>query len=466
MVLAIGLIRTSNRKLSQLRNRLFLVYFLLINGILSISSLTIYSLIVAQRFNQLNTNLREVGNWSANIFSILQHEYEELKKRPEYKAYAPRNELGVLQPITVSQLMGKYYFSSVYEVIESPRINLSQGIQWYDKDRNLILYEGKRFGKINFPDDLPASGTIIEANQYQRFLLPVHATPIQPGQQSQILGYVCVIQSTAELEEEINYLRHVFLLNILCISTLTLLAASWLTRKNLEPIVVSLNQIKQFTADASHQLRHPLTAIQASISLLEIYLNNLDSPHLNKVKVISLACQQMSALINKLLMLARMDNNILDQSQWVEIDLDELLDSLIELNRDRAERKGIHLTYQCETNTYVRGHPQQIYEIFSNLLDNALQYTSDRGAITVCLRNQGAFAIVEIQDTGIGIAPQDLPHIFDRFWRSEEARLHYAQGSGLGLTVVKTLVDHYGGTVSVYSQQHQGTTFVIKLPAA
>ncbi|RMD80596.1 MAG: sensor histidine kinase, partial [Chloroflexi bacterium] len=262
MVLAIGLIRTSNRKLSQLRNRLFLVYFLLINGILSISSLTIYSLIVAQRFNQLNTNLREVGNWSANIFSILQHEYEELKKRPEYKAYAPRNELGVLQPITVSQLMGKYYFSSVYEVIESPRINLSQGIQWYDKDGNLILYEGKRFGKINFPDDLPASGTIIEANQYQRFLLPVHATPIQPGQQSQILGYVCVIQSTAELEEEINYLRHVFLLNILCISTLTLLAASWLTRKNLEPIVVSLNQIKQFTADASHQLRHPLTAIQ------------------------------------------------------------------------------------------------------------------------------------------------------------------------------------------------------------
>ncbi|RMD82140.1 MAG: sensor histidine kinase, partial [Chloroflexi bacterium] len=306
----------------------------------------------------------------------------------------------------------------------------------------------------------------IEANQYQRFLLPVHATPIQPGQQSQILGYVCVIQSTAELEEEINYLRHVFLLNILCISTLTILAASWLTRKNLEPIVVSLNQIKQFTADASHQLRHPLTAIQASISLLEIYLNNLDSPHLNKVKVISLACQQMSALINKLLMLARMDNNILDQSQWVEIDLDELLDSLIELNRDRAERRGIHLTYQCETNTYVRGHPQQIYEIFSNLLDNALQYTSDRGAITVCLRNQGAFAIVEIQDTGIGIAPQDLPHIFDRFWRSEEARLHYAQGSGLGLTVVKTLVDHYGGTVSVYSQQHQGTTFVIKLPAA
>ncbi|BAC09461.1 sensor histidine kinase [Thermosynechococcus vestitus] len=465
MVLAIGLIQTFNRQLSHLRNRLFLIYFLLINGILSISSLAIYSLIVAQRYDQLNTNLREVGTWSANVFSILEHEYQELKKQPEYKKYVPMDESGVLQPITVSQLMGKYYFSSVYEVIESPLINLSQGIQWYDKDRNLIIYEGKRFHKVSFPNDLPTSGIIIEADQYHRFLLPVHATPIQSGQQGKIIGYVCVVESTAELEKEINYLKYIFLLNILFNSTLTLFAASWLTHQNLRPVVLSLNQIKQFTADASHQLRHPLTAIQASVSLLEVYLNNFDPSCLNKIKIISSACQQMSTLINKLLILARIDNEKLDQSQWVEFDLDELLDSLIELHRDRAEKKEIDLSYQCQNITHIRGNSQQIYEIFSNLLDNALQYTPDRGAITVCLRKQGAFAVVEIQDTGIGIASQDLPRIFDRFWRSSEARLHYAEGSGLGLAVVKTLVNHYGGTVNVYSQQHRGTTFVVKLPA-
>ncbi|WNC28740.1 HAMP domain-containing sensor histidine kinase [Thermosynechococcus sp. PKX82] len=465
MVLAIGLIPTLNRQVSNLRHRLFFIYFLVITGILSISSFSIYSLIVYHRYNQLDDHLKEVGTQSANILEILQHEYEELKKEPKYKGYVPKNVSGDLQPITVSQLMGKYYFESVYEVMTNFPSHFSQSVQWYDKDKKLIVYEGRRMDKVSIPNHLSDAGTIVKEDQYRYFFLPVYARANKMEPHRQAIGYVCVIESTAELDRELEYLKSIFLLNILGISMITLLAAFWLTNQSLQPILILLNQLKQFTADASHQLRHPLTAIQSSISLLEQYSKNLEPSQSNKFKVILSACYQMNTLINQLLLLARMDHHKLDQSQWVNVDLDELLESLVELQYDRAKKKQIHLTYHCDTNAYVYGNPEQIYEIFSNLLDNALHYTPSHGAVTINLKKRGAFAIVEVQDTGIGIPPEDICQVFNRFWRSQEAQLYHAQGSGLGLAVVKALVEHYGGTVDVQSQRHQGTTFTVKLLA-
>ena len=465
MALATALSPMLNRQYKRLRSRLFWIYFLAIACILSGSSALLYSLIVHHRYQQLDNHLREVTNWSVNIFDVIEHEYHELIKESKYSEYAPKNNQGKIVPITVSQLMGKYEFNSIYEMMPNPTSHISQSVQWYDSDRHLMIYEGQKITEIELPPNIPRSGLMLEGENTRSFIYPIYKDTGE-NLQPTVIGYVCVTDSTVELQQELNYLKFVFILKTLGVSTVALLVAAWLTHESTRPIVTTLNQLKRFTADASHQLRHPVTAIQASISMLAEHSQNLDAGQLNKVTVISSACHQVGDLINKLLLLARMDQSRVDQSRWQKVDVDELLEELVDLHHDRATGKEITLDYRCEQSGQVWGDPEQLYELFANLVDNAINYTPNQGTITIHLTNKLNTVIISVQDMGMGIAPQDLPYIFDRFWRSDEARERYSQGSGLGLSVVKMIVEQHHGAIQVESQWHQGTRFEVKLPAA
>lgn len=465
MALATALTPMLNRQDNSLRSRLFWIYFLAIACILSVSSALLYSLIVHYRYQQLDYHLKEVGTWSASIFSVIEHEYQELIKEGKYSEYAPKNNQGKITPMTISQLMGKYAFNSIYEMMPAPTSHISKSVQWYDSDRHLIIYEGQKIPEIEFPTNIPPSGVIIKGKHTHSFIYPIYqerGEHLEPA----LIGYVCATDSTVDLENELNYLKVVFILKTLGVSTLALLVAAWLTHESTQPIVMTLNRLKRFTADASHQLRHPVTAIQASVAMLAEHSQNLDAAQLNKVTVISSACHQMGDLINKLLLLARMEQSPLDQSRRQKVDIDELLEEVVDLHRDRATAKGIILEYYCEQAGQVWGAPEQLYELFANLVDNAINYTPHGGTITLCLAKKLSTVVISVQDTGIGIAPQDLPYIFERFWRSDEARAHHNQGSGLGLSVVKMIVEQHHGSIQVESQLHQGTRFEVKLPAA
>ncbi|MFN4280887.1 sensor histidine kinase [Thermosynechococcus sp.] len=454
-----------NRQYSSLRSRLFWIYFLAIAGILSASSVLLYSLIVHHRYQQFDTHLKEVAIWSVNLFDVIEHEYSELTRESKYSSYAPKNNEGKIVPMTISQLMAKHEFNSIYEVMPNPTRHISQSVQWYDRDRYLIIYEGQKIPEIEFPPNISPSGVIIKGKHTRSFIYPIYkerGEHLEPA----LIGYVCATDSTVDLENELNYLKVVFILKTLGVSTLALLVAAWLTHESTQPIVMTLNRLKRFTADASHQLRHPVTAIQASIAMLAEHSQNLDAAQLNKVAVISSACHQMGDLINKLLLLARMEQSPLDQSRRQKVDVDELLEEVVDLHRDRATAKGIILEYYCEQAGQVWGDPEQLYELFANLVDNAINYTPPSGTITLRLTKKLNTVIISVQDTGIGIAPQDLPYIFERFWRSDEAREHHNKGSGLGLSVVKMIVEQHHGSIQVESQPHQGTRFEVKLPAA
>ena len=173
----------------------------------------------------------------------------------------------------------------------------------------------------------------------------------------------------------------------------------WLTRQSIAPVAASLAQLKQFTADASHELRTPLTAIQASAQVLQSHPERIHPGDIEKVSAIATAANRMGNLVKDLLLMARLDAQAPDQQGWQAIDLDELLEDLVELHRDRAQAAQLALTYQ-----------------------------------------------------------------FERFWRTEEARHHYRDESGLGLAIAKTIVERHHGHISVQSQPHQGTCFEVKLP--
>jgi signal transduction histidine kinase len=185
-----------------------------------------------------------------------------------------------------------------------------------------------------------------------------------------------------------------------------------------------------------------------------------------KLQAIASASDQMSQLVEDLLLLARMDRQTPDQRAWAVIALDELLEDLVTLYGDRADQQQIDLNLELNANADVNGDASQLQRLFTNLIANGLQYTQSGGTVTVRLHRSPSQAVVEVQDTGIGIAAEHLPHLFDRFWRVDQARSYHAGGSGLGLAIAQAVTQHHGGTLTVYSEPGCGSTFTVTLPLA
>ncbi len=461
--------RISNRRFSRLRNRLLLFYFLAVSAILGCFATTVYVLVSRDRQQQFNQHLQQMGSSAAGILEVVQHEYEELLTDPKYAAYSsilPRDSQGHLLPLTLGQLMGKYQDATAQTAIppsfrQGVFFDTVYGIGWYTPRGELFVYEGVLFN-FPLPTHIPAAGLIVARDQIRSFWLPVYETSPQPEQK--LLGYVAVSGVLKELEVELAHLRANLLLGVVSVAGLAVGAGWWLTRQSIAPVAASLAQLKQFTADASHELRTPLTAIRASSALLQSHPERLCPGDLEKVAAIVSAADRMGCLLNDLLLMARLDAQAPDQRGWQVVDLEELLEDLVELHRDRAQASQLTLTYRPQAAAKVEGDGDQLQRLFANLLANAIQYTPAGGSVTVTLEQEGKTALVRIQDTGIGIAPEDLPHVFDRFWRSQEARHRYPQGSGLGMAIAKAIVQRHQGTITVQSRQHQGTCFQVRLP--
>ncbi len=456
--------RISNPRFNRLRNRMLLFYFLVVSAILGLFAITVYVLVSRDRQQQFNQQLQQIGRSAAGILDVVQHEYEELLTEPRYAAYKrtlPRDPQGHLLPLTLEQLMGKYQTATAPSLERKAFFDTVYGIGWYTARGNLIVYEGRLFDPP-LPAHIPAAGLIVAGDQIRSFWLPV--SKISPQPEQELLGYVAVSGVLEELETELAHLRASLLLGVVIVAGLVVGAGWWLTRQSITPVAASLVQLKQFAADASHELRTPLTAIRASAALLQSHPERLCPSDLEKVMGIASAADRMGCLLNDLLLMARLDAQAPDQRGWRVIDLEELLEDLVELNRDRAQASQLTLTYRPQTAAKVEGDAEQLQRLFANLLANAIQYTPPGGSVTVTLQQEGKTALVSVKDTGIGIAPEDLPHVFDRFWRSQEARHHYPQGSGLGMAIAKAIVQRHQGTIAVQSRQHQGTCFQVRLP--
>jgi len=232
----------------------------------------------------------------------------------------------------------------------------------------------------------------------------------------------------------------------------------------LERIEASVNRIRRFTADASHDLRTPLAVIQSNAELAlrrprsgEEYRKALER---NLTMSIEASC-----LIENLLTLARADSGAAGL-EFREIDLLPRLRKVVEETEILAACKQIRIASTIgPRRLLVKGDGGALDRVFRILLENAVKYTPNGGEIGVCSRAGGQnLAEVEIRDTGIGIAEKDLPHVFERFYRSDEARSRETGGSGLGLAIARTFVNMHGGTIEAQSGRGVGSVFVVRLP--
>ncbi|MFP4219470.1 MAG: sensor histidine kinase [Phormidium sp.] len=228
------------------------------------------------------------------------------------------------------------------------------------------------------------------------------------------------------------------------------------------------NQLQRFTANASHELRAPLAVVLSNTQIALMALNQLeDSPETAKERLekVVKTTKQMSQLIGELLFLARHEG-LLAPEKRQPIDVSQFL---LELAKDWASHcRDKNLTFNShilDTNIWVEGDKNLLRQAVTNLLSNAVRYTPPGGSIELSLL-QTESAIIQVKDTGIGIAEAALPHIFERFYCADLKRSKASGGFGLGLAIVEQIIHIHKGTVGVESQLGEGSSFTIELPLA
>lgn len=217
----------------------------------------------------------------------------------------------------------------------------------------------------------------------------------------------------------------------------------------------------RFTADASHELRTPVAVILAQIEL-SLSRQRTEQDYRDALATCLRASQRMKSLIESLLVLARLDAGATELALEL-VALDHLVGDAVELITPLADQR--HITMTCEVApVMVQGDRQRLSQVLTNLLSNAVRYNRDEGTVHVVVRKDVDVAVVTIRDTGIGIAPEHLLHIFDRFYRVDPARSRSDGSSGLGLAICQSLVVAHKGTLTAESTLGEGTTMELRLP--
>lgn len=219
-----------------------------------------------------------------------------------------------------------------------------------------------------------------------------------------------------------------------------------------------------FVANASHELKTPITAIRGLTETI------LDDEEVDKETVIHFTNRvhaqslRLSQLVGDLLTISRLENSQ-NEKDFDKINFIDLVRQSVKAAQTSAEEKGHTLVTELpDTELSLYADRQNMSQLIDNLIDNAIKYTEEPGTITVRLKKEGNWAVLEVQDTGLGVSPQYQQRVFERFYRVDKARSQSLGGTGLGLSIVKNIAEKHGGSVSVESQLGSGSTFTFRLP--
>ena len=228
----------------------------------------------------------------------------------------------------------------------------------------------------------------------------------------------------------------------------------------------SFSALRRFTADASHELKTPLTVLRAGVERA-ITTPRMPQETLAALEETLQEINRMTELVDTLLTLARADEGTAPLHRE-PVDLKKLVEETGETGELLAEDAGVTMNVTAPgAPVVVDVDASRMRQLVLNLLTNAVKYTPSGGRVTLWLEQENGRVKLGVSDTGIGIAPGDLPHVFDRFWRADTARTRTSErpGVGLGLAISKWIAEAHGGTIDVQSRPGRGTTFTVTLPA-
>ncbi len=277
------------------------------------------------------------------------------------------------------------------------------------------------------------------------------------------LGYLQVATPLIETQQELQQLQMVLALTVPISLGLMALTGWILSGFAMQPIRQAYQQLQRFTADASHELRSPISAILTNAQLGLLIADN-NSRYQAPLENIVDSAKSMGALVNNLLLLARHQGQLAPESLKL-INLDDLLKNLVTQFATLAEQQSIDLSYEpLQQLTELFADPDLLRQALENLLNNSCKYTPAGGVILVRLVPHPGWAVVQIIDTGVGIPEADLPYVFDRFYRVDTQRSQDSGGFGLGLAIARQIVHAHSGRIHVASEESKGSKFQIELP--
>ncbi|BAY85231.1 integral membrane sensor signal transduction histidine kinase [Calothrix parasitica NIES-267] len=421
--------------LTRSRRRLAYLFTLTMGGILVTFAFVIYFLLVRERLRVFDQNLKDEAQ--SYVFKF--------KYSSDGKQYQVKYEE---IPLTSSEMVPTQFEYTC----------------WYDRlKRPLEINDDSNCPR---QEELKEGFQTVKSNQYlanyQRFSLRKLTSPIQNGKNQ--LGYIVVAKSLQPIQENLKRTRFHLSLGVPATLGIVGIVGWFLGGVAMKPTKRSYEQLQRFTADASHELRAPVAAIlsNAQVGLLAPE-DNSELPRQRLENIVDIS-KSMSALIGNLLFLARHEGR-LNPKDLRSLEIVGLLNQLSNEYQLIAEEKGLSITAELPSQKItLLADPDLLQQAIKNLLDNACKYTPSEGTVKLKLFTQLRRISIQVIDSGVGIPPEDLPSIFERFYRVDSSRTRSSGGFGLGLAIAQQIVKAHGGEITVASKVEEGTTFQICLP--
>lgn len=446
-----------NRLFNQTRLQLAVWYAAAMGSILGLAGFATYQMVAHSHWNAVQQELQSI---SGTLHDSLEPKLKQPGRlEPAVQTVLPNlclvgNQCAILSSEFERHTLNAFQQSGYY-------------IRFSDQQGTLLATAGQVPPGLSMQLDDHPMHTLKDQDgvRYQQYSLLLKNNQRAPW------GYMQVGRSLKEFDDHLAFLR-LAMLTGLPLAMFVVAVASWnLAGVAMRPIYRSYEKMQQFTADAAHELRTPLATIRAIVESIRRVESLTEEEAKEAFAGIDRQNQRLVHLAQDLLLLSRLE--ISTEATGKEIAKSYQACCLNDLMLDVVESLSvleIAAPIQLKTHIqvteplYVVGDESQLVRLVTNLVTNALQYTPPGGKVTVTLAQEDQQALIQVQDTGIGIALEDQGHIFDRFYRVNRDRSRYTGGAGLGLAIVKAIVQSHQGTIQLHSEPNKGSTFSIRLP--
>jgi len=289
---------------------------------------------------------------------------------------------------------------------------------------------------------------------------------VVPVSSDPTLGFAAVAEPLSVLEEGLGQLRRDFFAGVPLVLVLASLGGYILARKSLEPIASMVNEQQRFIADASHELRTPLAVLRGETEVALGRTRTVEE-YQESLTLIQEEAERLSRIVEDLFILARQPIQSPTALVKEPVSLTDVVKDCARAAQVLASRKGVRLKLENDsTSIALNADEELIKRMILNLLDNAVKYTPEGGEISLALEKHNGSAEIVVRDTGIGLSQTDQLRVFDRFYRVDKARSRALGGAGLGLSIVRSIVEAHGGNITIDSTPRHGSTFTVSLPLA
>ena len=433
--------------LRRTRRRLTLRYGLFASGLLLVFALGVWAEVIRANADLLHQEVEQLASTAASHLVLLHHESDEMRT-PSRRVHAP-------VPLILPSASLEFH-------------QQHQRILWFDDELREIVASGsfRPAGPMLPPAASRERAQWLPLANGLAYWRPVYNR--QLGLARPLLqGYVSVALASESSRAELQRLRQGLVIGGLLASAVAFAGSQWMVAVSLEPIRRQIERLIRFTADASHELRHPLTAIRALIgSLRHGSLLDASPPELGqRLALIDQTSARMGRLLEDLLLLSRSDRAIDDRKGLVELGLEELLEDLVDLHEAEAEAAGLRLRLAIESPARVRAHPERLRQLLENLLGNARRFSPSGGTITLGLSRSRQQAQLWVEDQGPGIPAAQRTLVFERFWQADPARSG-PDHHGLGLAIAQAIACDHGGRLQALEASGGGCRMQLELPLA